>query len=66
MQLAERNLLLQREPVDWWLALTSAQQSGDVAAWRRLQDQRRASGLHDQRLDNMPAPNGPAKPKVSA
>ncbi len=67
LRLAERNLQLQREPVDWWLALTSAQQSGDVAAWRRLQDQRRTSGLHDQRLDNLRAPaGGPADPKVSS
>lgn len=66
LQLAQRNLQLQREPVDWWLALTSARQSGDVGAWRRLQEQRRATGLHDQRLDNIPAPVGPSDPKVSS
>ena len=66
LRLAERNLQLQREPVDWWLALTSAQQSGDVAAWSRLQDQRRSTGLHDQRLDNLRAPVRQAEPRVAS
>ncbi len=56
LRLAERNLDLQREPLDWWLALRSAQQSGDGAAWSRLQARRRAAGIHDRRLDLLDPP----------
>ena len=66
LRLAERNLQLQREPVDWWLALSSAQQSGDLTAWKRLQDQRQTTGLRDRRLDEMRAPSGMADPKLSS
>ncbi len=66
LRLAQRNLELQREPVDWWLALSSAQQSGDVAAWNRLQTQRQATGLRDHRLDIMRGPVGRAEPKAAS
>lgn len=48
--LAQRNLELQREPVDWWVALHSARLAGDAGAIGLLQTRLRASGLHDQRL----------------
>ncbi|MEP6969741.1 MAG: hypothetical protein ABJA49_04815, partial [Betaproteobacteria bacterium] len=51
LALARRNLELQREPLDWWIALHSAQQAGDDAAWRALDQQRKAIGLHDMRLE---------------
>lgn len=54
LQLARRNLQLQREPVDWWVALHSAARAGDAAAWAELQRERKASGLHDRRLDRSP------------
>jgi len=51
LDLGRRNLGLQREPLDWWLVLNSAQQAGDLQAWRVLDEQRKATGLHDRRLD---------------
>ncbi|MCZ4312183.1 hypothetical protein O4H66_02095 [Comamonadaceae bacterium G21597-S1] len=54
LQSARRNLQLQREPVDWWVALHSAARAGDAAAWTELQHQRKATGLHDRRLDRTP------------
>jgi tetratricopeptide (TPR) repeat protein len=48
--LARRNLELQREPVDWWVALESARQARDVPAAAALADALRQSGLQDQRL----------------
>lgn len=48
--LARRNLALQREPIDWWLALQSAQRAGDDAAVRGLRQELQASGLVDRRL----------------
>jgi hypothetical protein len=47
---AQLNLTLQREPLDWWLALRSAelaQQPGELA---RLKDALAATGLRDARL----------------
>ncbi len=48
--LARRNLLLQREPVDWWVALQSARQARDAAALAEIESAIRAAGLHDVRL----------------
>ncbi|MEO7941283.1 MAG: hypothetical protein ABIR55_21870, partial [Burkholderiaceae bacterium] len=53
---ARRNLDLQREPVDWWLALRSAQRAGDAGAWAQLQAQRQAAGLQDRRIDTLQMP----------
>ncbi|MCB2007640.1 MAG: hypothetical protein KDH93_21690 [Rhodoferax sp.] len=55
LQLARRNLRLQREPVDWWVALYSAARADDEAAWSELQLRRKGTGLHDRRLDRSPS-----------
>lgn len=47
---AERNLTLQKEPIDWWIALESARRTRQIdrlAAWR---EQLAAAGLRDVRL----------------
>lgn len=48
--LARRNLLLQREPIDWWVAAQSAQAARDPAALAELAVALRAIGLQDARL----------------
>ncbi|MDO8718032.1 MAG: hypothetical protein Q7K20_03505 [Polaromonas sp.] len=48
--LARRNLLLQREPIDWWVAAQSAQAARDPAAMAELAAALRATGLQDARL----------------
>ncbi len=48
--LARANLLLQREPVDWWVAVASARKAGDAAALTQIEAALRAVGLHDVRL----------------
>jgi hypothetical protein len=48
--LARDNLTLQREPLDWWVALQSAQQAGITTAINALQAEIKAVGLHDARL----------------
>lgn len=50
LALARQNLVLQREPVDWWVALQSAKQAKDDAALLELQAALRQSGLQDARL----------------
>ncbi len=50
LALARRNLALQREPIDWWLALHTAQRAGDAEALRVLRAELQTSGLVDQRL----------------
>ncbi len=50
LALAQRNLELQREPVDWWVALESARQAGDARATDALLTRLHISGLHDRRL----------------
>jgi tetratricopeptide (TPR) repeat protein len=47
---AQRNLVLQKEPVDWWLALTSARQASDRPRFDQLRTQLDAVGLKDARL----------------
>ncbi len=51
LQLAKQNLLLQREPVDWYMALLSAQRSGDKPASSELSAALKRTGLKDARLD---------------
>jgi tetratricopeptide (TPR) repeat protein len=47
---AQRNLVLQKEPVDWWLALASARQASDRPRFDQLRTQLDAVGLKDARL----------------
>jgi tetratricopeptide (TPR) repeat protein len=47
---AQRNLALQQEPIDWWLALASARQAGDRVTFDALTQRVRALGLRDTRL----------------
>lgn len=50
LALARRNLLLQREPVDWWVALQSAQLAKDAGAIAEIRAALAAAGLQDTRL----------------
>ncbi len=50
LALARHNLALQREPIDWWVALESARQARDTRAAGELAEALRQSGLQDQRL----------------
>lgn len=50
LPLAISNLRLQREPLDWWVALQSAQQASNGAAMAEIESQIRAAGLRDARL----------------
>ena len=50
LALARQNLALQREPVDWWVALQSATQAKDEVAMLELKAALRQSGLQDARL----------------
>lgn len=50
LALARRNLLLQREPVDWWVALQSAQLAKDTSAQAEIRAALAATGLQDTRL----------------
>jgi tetratricopeptide (TPR) repeat protein len=47
---SQRNLVLQKEPVDWWLALASARQASDRPRFDQLRAQLDAVGLKDARL----------------
>ena len=50
LSLARRNLLLQREPVDWWVALQSAHLAKDAVAVAEIRAALTAAGLQDTRL----------------
>lgn len=50
LRLARANLLLQREPVDWWVALGSARAVKDAAAVTNIEADIAAAGLRDVRL----------------
>lgn len=47
---AQANLDLQKEPLDWWLALSAAQAAGRSQELGRLQQALQRSGLKDARL----------------
>ncbi|CAN7383669.1 hypothetical protein [Acidovorax sp. LjRoot117] len=47
---AQSNLALQKEPLDWWLALQTSEQSGDAAAHRKVVQAFQGTGLQDARL----------------
>ena len=49
-KMAQRNLQLQREPVDWWVALESARLAGDASAVAGLRKGIADVGLVDARL----------------
>lgn len=48
--LARSNLQLQREPVDWWVALKSAEMAKDATALAEIRAALVATGLEDTRL----------------
>ena len=50
LALARQNLTLQREPLDWWIALQSAKAAGNGAASLELATALRQTGLQDARL----------------
>ena len=50
LPLARRNLQLQREPLDWWVALQSARLANDQQALADIGSAIQAAGLHDVRL----------------
>lgn len=62
LELARRNLLLQREPLDWWVAAQSARQAKNAIAQAEIVSALRTAGLHDSRLVAA-LPNAPS-PKV--
>ena len=50
LTLARANLLLQREPLDWWVAVQSARAAGNAGALTEIETAIRAAGLQDARL----------------
>lgn len=50
LPLARSNLQLQREPLDWWVALQSAKLAKDSAALAEIESAINAAGLRDVRL----------------
>ena len=50
LELAQRNLQLQREPVDWLIALQASRTANDKATHADLLRRVQAIGLHDARL----------------
>jgi hypothetical protein len=58
LQSAKLNLTLQKEPLDWWLALQSAQMAGQRADLTQLQNALHASGLQDTRLSRWQTTQG--------
>ena len=55
LPLAQSNLRLQREPLDWWVALQSARLARDSTALAQIQTAISAVGLQDARLASAPA-----------
>ncbi|MEO7954865.1 MAG: hypothetical protein ABIR35_12365, partial [Polaromonas sp.] len=55
LPLARSNLRLQREPLDWWVALQSARLARDGAALAEIESAIRAAGLRDTRLASVSA-----------
>ena len=49
-QAARANLALQKEPLDWWLALQTSELAGDPAAHKAVRQALRQAGLQDVRL----------------
>ncbi|MDB5895573.1 MAG: hypothetical protein JWQ88_3104 [Rhodoferax sp.] len=59
LPLALRNLGIQREPIDWWVALESARAAQDASAEADLRKRLEATGLRDARLAPLPAGTAP-------
>ena len=59
LQRAQQNIQLQKEPIDWWLALQSARAAGDDQALLAFQQALAAIGLQDQRLQVQAAKGKP-------
>ena len=57
LRLARVNLQLQKEPLDWWVALQSARQAKNSAVQQELTSMIRSVGLQDQRLNGERQPN---------
>ena len=53
LPLARSNLQLQREPLDWWVALQSAKLAKNAAAVTEIENAISAAGLHDARLSSV-------------
>lgn len=47
---ARTNLELQKEPLDWWLALQASEQSGNAASHQAVRQALQQAGLQDMRL----------------
>ena len=62
---AGTNLLLQREPVDWWVAMASARKANDPAALAQIGAAIRTAGLHDVRLAPGAAAVAPAMRRLT-
>lgn len=56
LELAQRNLTLQREPLDWWIAMQSARAAGDAVALEKLAGALQGAGLNDMRLQKLATP----------
>lgn len=56
LRLARVNLQLQKEPLDWWVAVKSAHQAKDSTARQELTSMIQSLGLQDQRLSRMLQP----------
>jgi tetratricopeptide (TPR) repeat protein len=54
LQLAKLNIQLQKEPIDWWLALQSAHAAHDKKSILAFQSSIAAIGLKDHRLESFP------------
>ena len=48
--MAERNLDLQKEPIDWWVAIQSARAASDLPALARLRGEMQRIGIVDARI----------------
>jgi tetratricopeptide (TPR) repeat protein len=53
LRLAQQNMQLQKEPIDWWLALQSARAARDDKALAAFQSALAATGLKDHRLQTL-------------
>ena len=61
LTLAKTNLQLQREPIDWWVAVQSARAAKDTVALSEIEEAIRKTGLQDLRLAKASTPKVGAK-----
>lgn len=57
--LAQQNIQLQKEPIDWWLAQQSARAARDATARAAFRSAIAATGLKDQRLETLAVKGNP-------